>query len=88
MADEFKALMVEQMLDIVPGACEEIVQADDLRALRQKSFTKVRAKKPDPPVTSIRCSRCISPDSPSQSLIYSYGLKLTGLIVTPTSRSR
>ena len=48
MADEFKALVVEQMLDIVPGAGEEIVQADDLRALRQEPFTKVRAQKTRP----------------------------------------
>ena len=34
MANELEALVIEQMLDIAPGASEEIVEADDFRTLK------------------------------------------------------
>ena len=45
VADELEALVIEQMLDIAPGAGEEIVEADDFRALRQQALAQMRAEK-------------------------------------------
>ena len=45
MADQLEALVVEQMLDVAPRAGEEIVEADDLRALRQQALAEMRAEK-------------------------------------------
>jgi hypothetical protein len=38
-------LVIEQMLDVVPGAGKKIIDAKHVPALRQKPLTKVRAKK-------------------------------------------
>jgi hypothetical protein len=45
MANQFKMLVVEQMLDILAIAGEKIVDAQDACALGEQLFTKMRANK-------------------------------------------
>ena len=59
MADQFEALVVEQMLDIAARAGEEIVDADDVGARSSSRSHRCEPRKPAPPVTKIRCSRCM-----------------------------
>jgi hypothetical protein len=45
VADQFEALVVEQVLDVDPRARIKIVQADDLGAAVQQPLAQMRAKK-------------------------------------------
>ena len=45
MADELKARMIEEVGDVLFAAGEQIVRTDDLMALSEQTFRKVRAKK-------------------------------------------
>ena len=45
MANELKAFVIEQMLDVATHASEEIVEADDLRTFCQQPFAQMRAEK-------------------------------------------
>ena len=44
MAHELKVRMIQQMGDVVLGAGEEVVQADNVVAVGQQSFTEMRAE--------------------------------------------
>ena len=46
MAQELEARMIVQVVDVALGAGEEIVDADDLVALRKQPVDQVRAEKP------------------------------------------
>ena len=48
VADQFETLVVQQMLDIAARAAEEIIDADDVGALRKQPLAKVRAEKTRP----------------------------------------
>jgi hypothetical protein len=48
VADKLEALVINQMLYVASGAGEEVVEADDLRALSQQAFAEVRAQKTGP----------------------------------------
>ena len=59
MADQLESLVAEQMFDVAARATEEIINANYISPLAEEAFAKVRARNPDPPVTNIRCLRCI-----------------------------
>lgn len=44
MAHQLEVWVIEQMQDVVFGAGEEVVQADDIVAVVQQSFAQVRAE--------------------------------------------
>jgi hypothetical protein len=48
MADQLEVLVIEQVLDVLSGAGEEIVDAEDIGALRQQPFAQMRPEKPGP----------------------------------------
>ena len=48
MANELKAFVIEQMLDVATYASEEIVEANDLGTFFQQPFAQMRAEKPRP----------------------------------------
>jgi len=45
MTLQLEMLLIEKMLDILPGASKKIVDAKDVPTLRQEPFAKMRAKK-------------------------------------------
>jgi hypothetical protein len=45
MVHKLKALDIEQMLDVSPGAGEEVVDAEDLRAIGKYAVAQVRTEK-------------------------------------------
>jgi hypothetical protein len=44
--DQLKMMVVEQIRDILLAASEEIIETNNVVALREQSFTKMRANKP------------------------------------------
>jgi hypothetical protein len=46
MADDFEAGVGEEMFDVLLGAGEEVVHADDFAAVLQQFFAKMRSQKP------------------------------------------
>jgi hypothetical protein len=44
--DQLKAMIVQQVRDILLAASEEIIETNNVVALREQSFTKMRANKP------------------------------------------
>ena len=46
VANELKAFVIEQMLDVATHASEEIVETNDLRTFFQQPFAQMRAEKP------------------------------------------
>jgi hypothetical protein len=48
MTDQFKMLVVKQVFNILPITGEKIIDAEDVRALGEQLFAKMRAKKPRP----------------------------------------
>ena len=46
VTDELKPVVIKQVADVVLGASEEVVDADDLVALTQQPVTQVGAQKP------------------------------------------
>ena len=46
VANELKAFVIEQMLDVATHASEEIVEANDFRTFFQQPFAQMRAEKP------------------------------------------
>ncbi len=61
VAYQFKSLTVEQMLDVAARAAEEIIDANYIRSPPQRRRSqRCEPRNPDPPVTNIRCSRCIT----------------------------
>jgi len=63
MAHQFEALMVQQMLDVVPGAGEVIVHAKDFVATRQQGLAQKRTNKPGPAGHQNALFQCLSPCS-------------------------
>ena len=49
VTDKLESVMVEQMVDVAPRAGEEIVDAYDIRAVRNQPFTEMRTEKAGPP---------------------------------------
>jgi hypothetical protein len=45
MPHEFKALVVKQMLDVAPGACEKIIDAKDFMTGVQQPLAQMRPQK-------------------------------------------
>ena len=45
VADQFEVLVVKEMLDIAARAGEEIVDADNVRAVRQQALAEMRTEK-------------------------------------------
>jgi hypothetical protein len=51
---EFKSMVIKQMIDIPLGTGEEIVDTDDVPAIRDQAFTEMRTEK-----AGTRVSRCM-----------------------------
>jgi hypothetical protein len=48
MADKFKAMVIEQVIDVAARAGEKIIDADDAGAVLEQSLAKMRTQKSSP----------------------------------------
>jgi hypothetical protein len=54
VAQQFEVRVIEQVLDVVLGAGEEVVDTEDVVAGLEQAVAQVRAEEPRPPVTRMR----------------------------------